>query len=62
MLYPSSNDGHIFTCFEECILEARRLNILEISQVKGKIEKTNDEIKFLNDKIFELKTMNEALG
>ncbi|XP_032763806.1 coiled-coil domain-containing protein 175 [Rattus rattus] len=47
---------------KECILEARKLNMLEISQVKGKIEKTNDEIKFLNDKIFELKTMNEALG
>ncbi|XP_038968650.1 coiled-coil domain-containing protein 175 isoform X1 [Rattus norvegicus] len=47
---------------QECILEARRLNILEISQVKGKIEKTNDEIKFLNDKIIELKNMNEALG
>lgn len=43
-------------------MEARKLNMLEISQVKGKIEKTNDEIKFLNDKIFELKTMNEALG
>ncbi|XP_021034300.1 coiled-coil domain-containing protein 175 [Mus caroli] len=47
---------------EECIADARKLNIIEISQIKRKIETMNNEVKFLNNKISELKTMNEVLG
>ncbi|EDL36538.1 mCG16446, partial [Mus musculus] len=47
---------------EECIADARKLNIIEISQIKRKIETMNNEVKFLTNKISELKSMNEVLG
>ncbi|XP_028644839.1 coiled-coil domain-containing protein 175 [Grammomys surdaster] len=47
---------------EECISEARKLNILEISQMRRKIEKMKSEVKLLNSEISDLKNINEVLG
>ncbi|XP_021057405.1 coiled-coil domain-containing protein 175 [Mus pahari] len=47
---------------EECITDARKLNILEITQIKKKIETMNNEVEFLNNKIRELTNINEVLG
>ena len=51
-----------FTCFEECITDARKLNIIEISQMRKKIEKMNNEVKLLTSKIRDLKNINEVMG
>ncbi|XP_052042683.1 coiled-coil domain-containing protein 175 [Apodemus sylvaticus] len=47
---------------EECITDARKLNLFEISQMRKKIEKMNSEVKLLNSKISDLKNINEVLG
>ncbi|MEJ1269398.1 coiled-coil domain containing 175 [Cricetulus griseus] len=47
---------------EECVKDAHRLNILEINQMRTKIERTQNEMEFLNKRISELKEMNEVLG
>ncbi|ERE74186.1 hypothetical protein H671_5g13620 [Cricetulus griseus] len=46
----------------ECVKDAHRLNILEINQMRTKIERTQNEMEFLNKRISELKEMNEVLG
>ncbi|XP_059997914.1 coiled-coil domain-containing protein 175 [Lagenorhynchus albirostris] len=48
--------------FEECVRDARRLNLVEINQLHMKITKINDEIEFLKKKILDLKKINKALG
>ncbi|XP_021501183.1 coiled-coil domain-containing protein 175 [Meriones unguiculatus] len=47
---------------EECITDARRLNLSEIKQMKSKIEKMDNEAVSLKTRIIELKEKNEALG
>ncbi|XP_076778155.1 LOW QUALITY PROTEIN: coiled-coil domain-containing protein 175 [Arvicanthis niloticus] len=47
---------------EECISEARKLNIFEISQMRRKIDNMKSEIRLLNTEIRELKHVNEVLG
>uniref|UniRef100_A0A8C6BC48 Coiled-coil domain containing 175 n=1 Tax=Monodon monoceros TaxID=40151 RepID=A0A8C6BC48_MONMO len=48
--------------FEECVRDARRLNLVEINQLHMKITRINDEIEFLKKKIPDLKKINKALG
>ncbi|KAM5273609.1 coiled-coil domain-containing protein 175 [Ctenodactylus gundi] len=47
---------------EECIKDARRLNISEINRMKMRILTMDDKAKFLNKRIVELKERNETLG
>nr|XP_051682347.1 coiled-coil domain-containing protein 175 isoform X1 [Oryctolagus cuniculus] len=47
---------------EECVRDARRLNLQEINEIQTKIRKTNNEIEFLKMKIIELEEENEDLG
>nr|XP_012641113.1 coiled-coil domain-containing protein 175 isoform X2 [Microcebus murinus] len=48
--------------FEECVRDARKLNLLEINEIKMKITRTNNEIQFLKMEISDLKEINEVLG
>uniref|UniRef100_A0A8C9BXT4 Coiled-coil domain containing 175 n=1 Tax=Phocoena sinus TaxID=42100 RepID=A0A8C9BXT4_PHOSS len=48
--------------FEECVRDARRLNLVEINQLHMKITRINDEIEFLKKKILDLKKINKDLG
>ncbi|KAM5241641.1 coiled-coil domain-containing protein 175 [Hipposideros larvatus] len=52
----------ISTELEECIRDARRLNILEINQLRMNITRMNNEIEFLKKQILDLKEINKALG
>uniref|UniRef100_A0A8C3W2C6 Coiled-coil domain containing 175 n=1 Tax=Catagonus wagneri TaxID=51154 RepID=A0A8C3W2C6_9CETA len=47
---------------EECVRDARRLNLFEINQLHLKITRMNNEIEFLKKKILDLKKMNQTLG
>ncbi|XP_019581386.2 coiled-coil domain-containing protein 175 [Rhinolophus sinicus] len=47
---------------EEYVGDARRLNILEINQLRMNITRMNNEIEFLKKRILDLKEMNKALG
>ncbi|XP_047718225.1 coiled-coil domain-containing protein 175 [Prionailurus viverrinus] len=47
---------------EECVRDARRLNLFEINQLQMDVTRMNNEIEFLKKKILDLKTINETLG
>uniref|UniRef100_A0A8C6D5W8 Coiled-coil domain-containing protein 175 n=1 Tax=Moschus moschiferus TaxID=68415 RepID=A0A8C6D5W8_MOSMO len=47
---------------EECVRDARRVNLVEISQLHTKVTRINDEMEFMKRKIFHLQTDNTALG
>uniref|UniRef100_A0A2K5R3B1 Coiled-coil domain containing 175 n=1 Tax=Cebus imitator TaxID=2715852 RepID=A0A2K5R3B1_CEBIM len=47
---------------EECVRDARRLNLFEINTIKMKITRTEKEIELLKKKIIDLTKYNEALG
>nr|BAB62939.1 hypothetical protein [Macaca fascicularis] len=47
---------------EECVRDARRLNLFEINTIKMRITRTENEIELLKKKITDLKEYNEALG
>ncbi|XP_070653782.1 coiled-coil domain-containing protein 175 isoform X2 [Bos indicus] len=47
---------------EECVRDARRVNLVEMSELHTKITRINDEIEFLKKKILHLQTDNTALG
>ncbi|GAB5572904.1 coiled-coil domain-containing protein 175 isoform X1 [Prionailurus iriomotensis] len=47
---------------EECVRDARRLNLFEINQLQMDVTRMNNEIEFLKKKILDLKTINEILG
>uniref|UniRef100_A0A8D1H3J9 Coiled-coil domain containing 175 n=1 Tax=Sus scrofa TaxID=9823 RepID=A0A8D1H3J9_PIG len=47
---------------EECVRDARRLNLFEINQLHLKITRINNEIEFWKKKILDLKKMNTTLG
>ncbi|XP_072819235.1 coiled-coil domain-containing protein 175 isoform X3 [Vicugna pacos] len=47
---------------EECVKDARRLNLVEINQLHTKITRINNEIEFLKKNILKLKKINKALG
>ncbi|KAL6075599.1 hypothetical protein STEG23_011542 [Scotinomys teguina] len=47
---------------EECVRDARRFNILEVNQMKTKVERMNNEVEFLKKRISDLKEVNETLG
>nr|XP_036863296.1 coiled-coil domain-containing protein 175 [Manis javanica] len=47
---------------EECVKDARRLNLFEISQLCLKITRMNNKIEFLKKKILELNKLNNTLG
>ncbi|XP_057588600.1 coiled-coil domain-containing protein 175 [Hippopotamus amphibius kiboko] len=47
---------------EECVRDARRLNLVEINQLHMKITRINDEVEFLKKRILDLKKINKALG
>ncbi|XP_031309658.2 coiled-coil domain-containing protein 175 [Camelus dromedarius] len=47
---------------EECVKDARRLNLVEINQLHTKITRMNNEIEFLKKNILKLKKINKALG
>ncbi|XP_051052015.1 coiled-coil domain-containing protein 175 [Phodopus roborovskii] len=47
---------------EECIRDARRINIFELNQLRTKIERMDNEMEFLKKRISDLKDVNEALG
>ncbi|XDA78538.1 hypothetical protein R6Z07F_008632 [Ovis aries] len=47
---------------EECVRDARRVNLVEITELHTKITKINDEMEFLKKKILHLQTDNTALG
>ncbi|KAI4540635.1 hypothetical protein MG293_009676 [Ovis ammon polii] len=46
----------------ECVRDARRVNLVEITELHTKITKINDEMEFLKKKILHLQTDNTALG
>ncbi|XP_028363465.2 coiled-coil domain-containing protein 175 [Phyllostomus discolor] len=48
--------------FEECVRDARRLNLLEMDQLQKKITRISNEIQFLKKKILDLKNKNKVLG
>lgn len=48
--------------FEECVRDARRLNLFEINQLQMKIARMNTEIESLKKRILDLKNINTALG
>ncbi|XP_066199712.1 coiled-coil domain-containing protein 175 [Saccopteryx leptura] len=50
------------TELEECVRDARRLNLFEISQLQIKILKVDNEIKFLKKRLLDLKERNKDLG
>nr|XP_035971694.1 coiled-coil domain-containing protein 175 [Halichoerus grypus] len=47
---------------EECVRDARRLNLFEINQIQTDITRMNDAIQSLKMRILDLKRTNEALG
>uniref|UniRef100_F7II85 Coiled-coil domain containing 175 n=3 Tax=Callithrix jacchus TaxID=9483 RepID=F7II85_CALJA len=47
---------------EECVRDARRLNLFEINTIKMRITRTEKEIELLKKKITDLTKYNEALG
>uniref|UniRef100_A0A8C8W6Z4 Coiled-coil domain containing 175 n=1 Tax=Peromyscus maniculatus bairdii TaxID=230844 RepID=A0A8C8W6Z4_PERMB len=47
---------------EECVRDARKLNILEVNQMRTKVERMDNEVEFLKKRISDLKEVNEALG
>ncbi|XP_043328146.1 coiled-coil domain-containing protein 175 [Cervus canadensis] len=47
---------------EECVRDARRGNLVEMSELHTKITRINDEMEFLKKKILHLQTDNTALG
>ncbi|XP_044780843.1 coiled-coil domain-containing protein 175 isoform X3 [Bubalus bubalis] len=47
---------------EECVRDARRVNLVEMSELHTKITRINDEIEFLKKKILHLQTDNTTLG
>uniref|UniRef100_A0A2K5F432 Coiled-coil domain containing 175 n=1 Tax=Aotus nancymaae TaxID=37293 RepID=A0A2K5F432_AOTNA len=47
---------------EECVRDARRLNLFEINTIKMRIIRTEKEIELLKKKITDLTKYNEALG
>ncbi|XP_011535424.1 coiled-coil domain-containing protein 175 isoform X2 [Homo sapiens] len=47
---------------EECVRDARRLNLFEINTIKMRITRTENEIELLKKKITDLTKYNEALG
>lgn len=47
---------------EECVRDARRLNIFELNQMRIKMERMDNEVEFLKKKIRDLEEANEALG
>ncbi|XP_004426506.1 PREDICTED: coiled-coil domain-containing protein 175 [Ceratotherium simum simum] len=47
---------------EECVRDARRLNLFEINQLQMKVTRMNNEIEFLKMKILDLNNVNTALG
>ncbi|XP_025725721.1 coiled-coil domain-containing protein 175 isoform X1 [Callorhinus ursinus] len=47
---------------EECVRDARRLNLFEINQIQTDITRMNDAIQSLKMRILDLKRINEALG
>ncbi|XP_069348974.1 coiled-coil domain-containing protein 175 [Eulemur rufifrons] len=48
--------------FEECVRDARKLNLLEINEIQMRITRMNNEMEFLKNEIIGLKEINEALG
>ncbi|XP_012511479.1 PREDICTED: coiled-coil domain-containing protein 175 [Propithecus coquereli] len=48
--------------FEECVRDARKLNLLEINEKQMRITRMNNETEFLKKEIIDLKEINEALG
>ncbi|XP_053529332.1 coiled-coil domain-containing protein 175 [Artibeus jamaicensis] len=53
---------NVNTEYEECVRDARRLNLLEMDQLQKKITRMNNEIEFLKERTLDLKDMNKALG
>ncbi|XP_045679592.1 coiled-coil domain-containing protein 175 [Phyllostomus hastatus] len=53
---------NVNTEFEECVRDARRLNLLEMDQLQKKITRISNEIEFLKKKILYLKNKNKVLG
>ncbi|XP_047592052.1 coiled-coil domain-containing protein 175 isoform X1 [Lutra lutra] len=47
---------------EECVRDARRLNLFEINQIKTDIKRMGDDIQSLKMRILDLKRINDALG
>ncbi|XP_052595594.1 coiled-coil domain-containing protein 175 [Peromyscus californicus insignis] len=47
---------------EECVRDARKLNVLEVNQMRTKVERMDNEVEFLKKRISDLKEVNEALG
>ncbi|XP_006730119.1 coiled-coil domain-containing protein 175 [Leptonychotes weddellii] len=47
---------------EECIRDARRLNLFEINQIQTDVTRMNDATQSLKMRILDLKRTNEALG
>ncbi|XP_045865882.1 coiled-coil domain-containing protein 175 [Meles meles] len=47
---------------EECVRDARRLNLFEINQIKMDIKRMGDDIQSLKMRILDLKRINDALG
>ncbi|XP_039720095.1 coiled-coil domain-containing protein 175 [Pteropus medius] len=53
---------NIRTELEECVRDARRLNLFEINQLQMKITRMNNEIELLKKTILDLNEINESLG
>ncbi|XP_006920601.2 coiled-coil domain-containing protein 175 [Pteropus alecto] len=53
---------NIRTELEECVRDARRLNLFEINQLQMKITRMNNEIELLKKTILDLNAINESLG
>ncbi|XP_058595181.1 coiled-coil domain-containing protein 175 isoform X2 [Neofelis nebulosa] len=47
---------------EECVRDARRLNLFEINQLQMDVTRMNNEMEFLKKKILDLQKINEILG
>ncbi|VCX31175.1 unnamed protein product [Gulo gulo] len=47
---------------EECVRDARRLNLFEINQIKMDIKRMGDDTRTLKMRILDLKRINDALG
>ncbi|XP_075803664.1 coiled-coil domain-containing protein 175 [Microtus pennsylvanicus] len=47
---------------EECVSDARRLNIFELNQMRIKMERMDNKAEFLKKEILDLEEVNEALG
>ncbi|XP_070275102.1 coiled-coil domain-containing protein 175 [Myotis yumanensis] len=53
---------HINTELEEFVIAARKLNLLEIKQLRMEVARLNKEIEFLKRKMVDLKDTNNDLG